>query len=386
MTGRAPDSGSSGPLSERDLLGRLGLGPGASDDEIESAHDEIVDFLATAPGSLGAWAELQLGEVDEAYAQLNGAPASASAPLAVPATMGPATARPREAAMDSDFVGDGFDGGFDGDGSTGWGSPVRPAATLTRGEHRTGRTARRASEVERRGARDRARPSGGAIVIGRDALRKAAVVVAGLVLIGGIVGGVYAFGQPSVPAINGTPAPGASGGLDTAAVSAAMQKLAANPNDVATLQDLADLYYAAEDYTTAKSWLQRILDIDPKNTAALLGYGAAAFNLDDLATAEAKWRAVLAIDANNIEAHYDLGFMYFSQSPPNLDGVKTEWNAVLALNPSDTIKSYVQAHLASLEKLESGQPGGSPAPSGAPATSPTPAISPAPAAASPSAS
>ena len=38
--------------------------------------------------------------------------------------------------------------------------------------------------------------------------------------------------------------------------------------------------------------------------------------------AEKQWRAVLAIEPDNVEAHYDLGFMYLSLTPPDIANVK----------------------------------------------------------------
>ena len=72
------------------------------------------------------------------------------------------------------------------------------------------------------------------------------------------------------------------------------------------------------DYATAADWESKVLVLDPTNATAMLGLGAAEFNQGNAAEAERQWRAVLAIDPQNLEAHYDLGFMYFSQNPPDV--------------------------------------------------------------------
>ena len=69
-----------------ELLARLGVGPGASMEELERAHDQRLDFLAQAPAEMSDWAQQEIGRVDEAYALLTDPhadiPAAAAAALA----------------------------------------------------------------------------------------------------------------------------------------------------------------------------------------------------------------------------------------------------------------------------------------------------------------
>ncbi|MBI3750100.1 MAG: hypothetical protein HY263_00315 [Chloroflexi bacterium] len=397
MSVRVADPHATSAAPEIDLLARLGLRPGASNDQVEAAHDEILDYLQRAPGSLRDWVRARTFEVDEAYGILNGAtqaPAARPAPAPLPsAPAKPAFAAPPTGAAQVRVRSNGSDDALGGDLLDGWPDELdAPAVVTRRDRHGIKVSQQRGGRQTSPGSLQAGAP--GEVTISRRALRN--LGLGGGLIVALAVGAfaIFQLGKPSVPGINGTPAPGASAAvLDTAAVAADMAKLQSNPNDVATLQDLANLYYAVGDYATATTWLDKILKIDPRNIAALLGYGAAAYNQDDNATAEARWKAVVAIDPKNIEAHYDLGFLYFSQTPPNIDGVKAEWNAVLALNPDADLKSYIQAHLASLDALASGlqsaAPSGAPTGSAAPSGSPAPAASPAPAtspAASPAAS
>ena len=77
---------------------------------------------------------------------------------------------------------------------------------------------------------------------------------------------------------------------------------------------------------------------------------------------------MLAADAKNVEAHYDLGFMFLSKNPPDLVNVRAEWNEVIAIAPDSDVAKTVATHLKSLD--------GSPAPSAG--SSAGPAVSPAP--------
>lgn len=389
MNGRVLDPRSSSAVREHELLARLGLGPGASNDEVEAAHDEILDYLAAAPNALRGWARVQLTEADEAYARLSGSPASAASPpdlmTATGMTAPTVATSPRKASGGASSpipnatpaIRGGLDNDFDGfyDEADETSGPV----VITRRDRRP--TASKAVRVQAL-SNDRAGASSG-LVIPRGTARALAAVGAVVVLIVGVAG-VYNLGGGAVPGINGTPAPQASSGLDMAQVADLMQKISTNPKDTASLMSLATLYYGIGDYTTAQTWLQKVLDVDPKNVTALLALGASEFNTGDDASAETVWRQVLTIDPKNVEAHYDLGFMYFSKSPPDIEKVREEWGAVITLAPDSEVAQTVQAHLASLgspapSSGASGVPAGSPAAgSPAPAGSPTPAASPAP--------
>src|ERR1017187_2680410 len=55
-----------------ELLGRLGLRASASDQDVESAHDELVEVLDLAPHEAKSWDAVRSTAVDEAYALLSG--------------------------------------------------------------------------------------------------------------------------------------------------------------------------------------------------------------------------------------------------------------------------------------------------------------------------
>ncbi len=84
----------------------------------------------------------------------------------------------------------------------------------------------------------------------------------------------------------------------------------------------------------------------------------------------------LAIDATNVEAHYDLGFMYLSKNPPDVANVKLEWGEVIAIDPNSDLAKTVATHLKSLDA--SPAPSGAAPASAAPTSSASPAASPSP--------
>lgn len=192
--------------------------------------------------------------------------------------------------------------------------------------------------------------------------RRRLVTLLGVVAAGAVVLGVYSAGKPAVPSFAGnaqeTSSDASQPPLDQARVAELMKRLSANPQDAAALQELADLYFQAGDYKTASGWEQKVLALQPKNVTALLGLGASQFNLGNAKAAEQSWLKVTLLDPRKAEAHYDLGFLYLSQSPPDLAKVRSEWQQVVALDPTSDIAKTVGAHLKSLQSAPAtGTPG-----------------------------
>jgi tetratricopeptide (TPR) repeat protein len=279
-----------------ELLARLGVGPGASMEEMERAHDLRLDFLAQAPAEMSDWAQQEIGRVDEAYALLTDPhadiPAAAAAALA---EAGGSDAAPEASA-----------------------APATAAPQAPRMAHST----------------------------------KVLLLVA---LAAAVIFGVYKWGGDSgVPAITGQPTDSSSAAatpqLDTAKVGAAMQRISANPKDVAALKELGDLYFQAGDYPTAIEWEKKALEIEPQDVTALLALGAAQFNSGDSEGAKANWKKVVKLDARNAEAHYDLGFLALSVEPVDMATAKAEWQKVVDLDPTSELAKSVSTHLEGLAK------------------------------------
>ena len=281
-----------------ELLGRLGLRANASDREVEAAHDELVDFLELAPHEMKSWAAARTTEVDELFALLSG--------------------------RDQDLI-----------------SP--PAQIVTTAQ----------DEVD---DRFRASAVSASSVPSERSPWRTLLLWAMLPLLVAVVLGVYWVGKDSpVPAISGTPttsattAPGAPTPVpvDQAKVGALMQKISANPKNTASLQSLGNIYFAAADYTNASTWEQKILAIDPKNQEALLALGASQFNSGNAAEAKKQWLVAAGLYPRSAEVHYDLGFLYVSQTPPDKVNMTAEWNKVIAIDPTSELAKSVASHLKS---------------------------------------
>jgi tetratricopeptide (TPR) repeat protein len=277
-----------------ELLGRLGLEANASDQDVEIAHSALVEFLELAPREVRSWAAARTTDVDEALAMLSGPDIDLTSATPFIAT--------DPDAPEEDFR-----------------APAAPAPALGR--------ARRTQLLWAIGA--------------------LLVVAAGF--------GVYKMGAASdVPGISGTPtnsqATAAAGApaavpLDQAKVAELTKKVTANPKDIASLQGLGDAYFAASDYKNASVWEQKVLAVDPKNRVGLLALGAAQFNLGNAAEAKKQWLVAAALYPNDAEVHYDLGFLYMSQTPPDKAKMTEEWKKVVAIDPNSQLAKTVATHL-----------------------------------------
>jgi hypothetical protein len=295
----------------QELLGRLGLKESASDQEVEAAHNGLVDFLELAPHEVKSWATAKTTDVDEAFALLSG-PEQDLIPPVVPVV---AATPDGPVSLDKDMVSE---------------TPAPPAPPAF--------SARSAAPLPAASLR-RWPPT-------RTQLLWAILPL----LVVAIVFGVYWSGKDSVPGISGTPtsnATTASGAptaapLDQAKVGALMLKITANPKDLASLAGLGDLYFASSDYKNAVVFEQKILDVDPKNEKALIAVGAAQFNLGNKAAAKQQWLIAAGLYPKNVEVHYDLGFYYMSEKPADTANMKLEWGKVVAIAPNSALAKSVQ--------------------------------------------
>jgi len=285
-----------------ELLGRLGLRANASDAEVETAHNGLVEFLELAPHEVKSWATARTTDVDEAFALLSGP--EQDLVLAVPMT-----------SMAQD-------------------APVKTTHAA---------------------AAPPAAPGVFAALAANKPQRNKIIGAIGAVLAVAIVFLVFQMGKSSdVPGISGKPTgqettAAASGAtpVDQAKLGALMQKITANPKDVASLQNIGDLYFGATDYKNATVFEQKVLAVDPKNQVALLALGAAQFNLGNAAEAKKQWLVAAGLYPKNAEVHYDLGFLYFSQTPPDTANMTAEWKKVVAIDPNSQLAKTVATHLRS---------------------------------------
>ena len=287
---------------KHELLGRLGLRADANRHDVEAAHNVLVEFLELAPHKANSWAAARTADMDEAFALLSG-----------------------------------------------------PEHGLISASQRASRAQSRLDEAPERHRTAPATLMAPTAPATRTQRRIRIFGAIGAVLVVGVASLVFQMGKTSdAPGIAGAPtgqettAP--SGGpsvvpVDQAKVAALMKKVSANPKDTASLLAVGDIYFAAADYKDASVFEQKVLGVDPKNQAALLAVGAAQFNLGNADEAKKQWLVAAGLYPKSAEVHYDLGFLYLSQTPPDKANMTTEWNKVIAIDPNSAIAKAVATHL-----------------------------------------
>src|SRR4051794_9236820 len=268
------------------LLARFGLDGAAEDPEVESTYDRIGDFLDQAPSEIRGWADRRQQEADRIFSLLTAPEPRLAPPARTPAPAG----------------------------------AVAPAPAPS-GSSSTNR-----------------------VLLG---------VIAVLATVG-VVFGVYWMGRPTVPDVTSAASsssavtPSAAPTLDQAKLAALTAKVTANPKDVASLQKITDLFFAANDWTGAKAAAQKVLAVDPTNEQGLISLGAASYYGGDNTAAEKAWKAGLKAHPKNAEMHYDLGFLYMTTG--RNDQMKTEWAKVVELAPDSDLAKTVQSQVGSVTK------------------------------------
>jgi cytochrome c-type biogenesis protein CcmH/NrfG len=191
---------------------------------------------------------------------------------------------------------------------------------------------------------------------GPTRLRRVGVAVATLAIAVGVVIGVYNAGggqDDSGSSAADTAEPAGLSPSDQQRVAQLMQKLDANPQDAATLVTLGNIYFKGGDYNNAGSWMEQALAVEPKNVKARLALGASQFNLGDVNEARQQWEQVIDLDPENVEGYYDLGFLYLSKNPPEMDKAKRMWRKVVEMAPpNSSVAKTVTTHLEGLEKAD----------------------------------
>jgi len=276
---------------ERELLARLGLKDKASDDDVETAHVDLVKFLEGAPAGLEQWSRREIAAADEAYALLSDPKADLAAMASTAGTSAPAPA------------------------------PARSGGVLLSNR----------------------------VLIG--VVGVAAAVVIGIVVYqSGSPSSTSAAAGQTTTATNATdPTAASTPQVDQAQVAALMTKISANPKDAAALTALGDIYFQAGDYNTAGGWMAKVVALKPKDVKAHLALGAAQFNLGNVAAAEKEWKRVVVLAPRNVEAYYDLGFLYLSKQPSDTARARAAWSKVIEIAPKSAVAKTIATHLKGLD-------------------------------------
>lgn len=94
--------------------------------------------------------------------------------------------------------------------------------------------------------------------------------------------------------------------------------------------------------------LQNIIEKDPTDTKARLELGVLQFNQRETSKAEEQWTTVIEQDPKEVQAWYNLGFLYLSKEPAETDKAREAWQKVVDLAPDSDLARTADMHLKGL--------------------------------------
>ncbi|TAK36608.1 MAG: tetratricopeptide repeat protein [Chloroflexota bacterium] len=134
--------------------------------------------------------------------------------------------------------------------------------------------------------------------------------------------------------------------IDQKRYSQLKAEVQANPQNFAALFDLGEMTFEAFRWEESISWLERALEINPNDVIAIQDVGTANFNIGNRSKALEMWLRALQVDPNNAQTHWNLGFYYANDQPPNMIAATQEWQKVLQFAPpSSRLYQFAQSAL-----------------------------------------
>jgi tetratricopeptide (TPR) repeat protein len=284
------------PAARLDYYSLLGVSSDATQDEIESRYHELVEHMDSEamPAGLREWATRETALLDEAYAVLSDPERRAQ--LAVVPASGAGTSH--EAAVPA--------------------AGAEPPSAF------------------------RALFHGVPWTLAAMGMAAGAVVLGVLLFGGGLLSGA---GENEAAA----DAQGeALSAIDTDRVAELVTLVNEDPNNMEALFELGETFFLGGEWQAALDWFARVLELDPGNVHAQTDVGTANFNLGRYEDAKAAWLAGLEAAPDDVQLHYNMGFLYANVEPVDFAAAMTEWGKVVELAPGSDLAATAQVHLDGL--------------------------------------
>jgi len=194
--------------------------------------------------------------------------------------------------------------------------------------------------------------------------RKQAALMALICLVAGIAGGwtirasqgpaiaeAPQANYPAAPAATAPQAPGASDLKQMADAQAApqLERLQAHPDDVSLLVGVGNLYYDAQQYSTAIDYYERSLKIRPADDSVRTDMATTYWYTGNADAAIAEFNQSLTYAPNNPNTLFNLGLVKWKGKHDNA-GAIADWEKLLAANPNYAQKDKVEEMLSEVKK------------------------------------
>ncbi|MGA8489010.1 MAG: tetratricopeptide repeat protein [Terriglobales bacterium] len=199
-----------------------------------------------------------------------------------------------------------------------------------------------------------------------------AYVLAVICMLVGIAGGWFIRGSASPAATvaasasapaagsmetgNQTPTPAQMQKMADTQAAPLIEKLNADPNNPALLENIGNVYYDAQQFPPAIDYYQRALKLEPANTGVRTDMATAYWYTGDADTAIAEFQKSLSYEPNKANTLFNLGVVEW-QGKMDIAKALATWQKLLDTNPNYEGKDKVLELMAQAKKHAGVKPG-----------------------------
>ncbi len=135
-----------------------------------------------------------------------------------------------------------------------------------------------------------------------------------------------------------------------------VEKLKADPNNAGLLENIGNVYYDAQVYSTAIDYYQRALKIEPTNAGVRTDMATAYWYTGNIDAALAEFHKSLSYEPNKPNTLFNLGIVEW-QGKMDIDKAVATWQKLLDTNPNYEAKDKVLELMAQAKKHSGVKPG-----------------------------
>ncbi len=145
------------------------------------------------------------------------------------------------------------------------------------------------------------------------------------------------------------PSPSQLNGIADTQAAVKLEQLKTEPNNVALLNDLGNIYYDSKQYPLAIDYYSRSLKLQPTDTSVRTDLATAYWYVGDADTAIAEFNKALAYAPTKPDTLFNLGIVKW-QGKHDAAGAVAAWQKLLDTNPAYENKDKVHALIAQTKK------------------------------------
>ena len=152
--------------------------------------------------------------------------------------------------------------------------------------------------------------------------------------------------HPPIPSGSQGSDPSAPAGPQPAEIQAKIKKATDEPTNFDAQMDAAKLYYQIQRLPQSIEFLQKAINLRPREFEALAAMGNAQFDSGNFTEAEKWYREALVVRPTSVEVRTDLGSTFLQRTPPDPARAIQEYQASLKLDPNHepTLANLVRAY------------------------------------------